>query len=112
MSELALALIAENKKSKAKQLDLGNCGLTEIPAGIGELTWLESLSLANTWWEWNGQDWQRQKSQNKGPSNNLDNLNPIAGLAALQDLVVSGPMVADLTPLASLRALRRIEVSR
>jgi hypothetical protein len=30
MSELALRLIAENKKTKAKSLDLGNCGLTEV----------------------------------------------------------------------------------
>ncbi len=31
MSELALRLIEENKKTKAKSLDLGNCGLTEVP---------------------------------------------------------------------------------
>jgi hypothetical protein len=29
--------IAENKESKAKFLDLGNCGLREIPAEVGEL---------------------------------------------------------------------------
>lgn len=31
MSELALRLIEENKKTKAKSLDLGNCGLIEVP---------------------------------------------------------------------------------
>ncbi len=31
MSTLALYLIAENKKAKATRLDLGNCGLTELP---------------------------------------------------------------------------------
>ena len=30
MPTLALRLIAENKKSKAARLDLGNCGLTAL----------------------------------------------------------------------------------
>ena len=46
MSELARQLIAENKRTKATFLDLGNCGLTELPAEIGELVWLEGLSFA------------------------------------------------------------------
>ena len=47
MSDLARALIAENKKTKARFLDLGNCGLTEIPAEIGELVWLEFVAFAS-----------------------------------------------------------------
>jgi len=31
MSSPALQLIAENKKNKPSRLDLGNCGLTELP---------------------------------------------------------------------------------
>ena len=46
MSELALKLIAENKKTRSPFLDLGNCDLTEVPEGIGELVWLEELSFA------------------------------------------------------------------
>jgi hypothetical protein len=34
MSELALRLIEENKKNRATFLDLGNCGLTEVPEEI------------------------------------------------------------------------------
>jgi hypothetical protein len=30
VSELALRLIEENKKTRASFLDLGNCGLTEV----------------------------------------------------------------------------------
>ena len=55
MSDLALQLIAENKKTRATFLDLGNCGLTEIPAEFGELIWLESVSLASEWYEWDGE---------------------------------------------------------
>ncbi len=35
MSELALRLIEENKKTRATFLDLGNCGLTEVQKEIG-----------------------------------------------------------------------------
>ncbi len=54
MSELALQLIAENKRTRSPFLDLGNCGLTEIPAEIGELVWLEELSFANEFWFFDG----------------------------------------------------------
>ena len=47
MSELALKLIAENKKTRATFLDLGNCGLTEVPECCGKLVWLKELSFAS-----------------------------------------------------------------
>ena len=50
MSELAGKLIAENKKTKAKRLDIGNCGLTEIPEEMIECVWLEELILGNGFW--------------------------------------------------------------
>jgi hypothetical protein len=46
MSDLAKKLIAESKRTLATFLDLGNCGMTEIPEEIGDLVWLESLLLS------------------------------------------------------------------
>ena len=43
MSELALKLIAENKKNRAIFLDLENCGLTEVPDEIGGLVLVTKL---------------------------------------------------------------------
>jgi len=43
MSKVALQLIAQAKKDHATCLDLGNCGLTEIPHELFELVWLEEL---------------------------------------------------------------------
>jgi hypothetical protein len=48
MSGLALQRIAKNVSIKAIGLDLGNCGLDEIPAEI-DLVWVEYLKLANDW---------------------------------------------------------------
>jgi len=46
MSELALRLIEENKKTRDIFLDLGNCGLAEVPR-VGELVCLEGLELVS-----------------------------------------------------------------
>ena len=43
MSELALKGVREAKRTRATRLDLGNCGLTELPDELFELTWLEEL---------------------------------------------------------------------
>jgi hypothetical protein len=41
MSDLALRVVAENKKTRDTFLDLGNCGLVRIAPEIQELVWLE-----------------------------------------------------------------------
>src|SRR5271157_2343175 len=86
----ALQLIAENKRTRATFLDLGKCGLSEVPAEVGELVWLEFVQL-------NGNE-------------RLTDLAPLAGLSALQVLHVSGPQVTDLAPLAGLSALQSLYI--
>ncbi len=43
MSNLAQQRIREAKEKKLTRLDIGNCGLTEIPEEVFELTWLEEF---------------------------------------------------------------------
>ena len=55
MPQLTFDTIAENKAKHARGedarvLDLGNCGLTEVPEEVGELFWLQKefvLTLHN-----------------------------------------------------------------
>lgn len=112
VSERTKKLIAENKRSRAKFLYLGKCGLTRVPAEVGELVWLESLSLADSWTEWDGQQWQQSKQTQKSRQTNgsLSDLGPLASLSALQALTVSGTKVSDLTPLAALSDLRSLQL--
>ena len=113
MSDLALHLIAENKKTRETFLDLGNCGLTEIPAEIGELVWLEYLSLASEWKQWDGEKWAESKSQNTGDKNDcLVDIASLANLTALQTLDISNTQIVDLAPLANLTALRELDLSK
>ncbi|GAB3518018.1 hypothetical protein [Emticicia fontis] len=49
MSELALRLIEENKKTKDTFLDLGKCGLEyELPKKLLDCVWLEKLCLMSS----------------------------------------------------------------
>src|SRR5262245_2438047 len=113
LSDLALQLIAENKKTRETFLDLGNCGLIEIPGEIKELVWLQSLSLSSRWYEWDEGAWRERKSHNSADENRyLINLSPLASLTALQSQYVSRSRVADLSPLASLTGLQSLYLSR
>ena len=71
MSDLARRLITANKYSLDKFLDLGNCGLEEIPEEVADLIRLESLSLASAWWEWDGDWWGWRRTRNTGAENTL-----------------------------------------
>jgi internalin A len=110
MSDLARQLIAENKRSKATFLDLGRCGLTELPAEVGELVWLEGISLADIWAEWDGPARRWEGRRNRGDENNrLIDIGPLAGLRNLRRAMLG--QVANLTPLTNLAALRELSVS-
>ena len=77
MLELALPLIEENKKTRDIFLDLRNCGLTEVPGEIGELVWLEELSLSNSDILPLSNEWlygSRRETQNVGPANHIRRL--------------------------------------
>ncbi len=161
MLKLALHLIEENKKTRDIFLDLRNCGLTEVPEGIKDLVWLEELSLSNSDIlplsnEW--PDESGRETHNTGPANHirrltssmtglrgaiklllggsginpfsrlknlkrlwlnsddekrsgLTDLTPLAVLTGLQKLDVSGTGISDLAPLAGLADLQELNVS-
>ncbi len=113
MSELALKLIAENKRSKATYLDLGKCGLTELPKELAELFWLETLNLGIGWYDWGPDGYQHTQTQNKGDSNEaLQDISLLAKLPLLQVVSLNNTAVAKLAPLAGLRQLRNINAVR
>ncbi|HFA47622.1 MAG TPA: leucine-rich repeat domain-containing protein, partial [Bacteroidetes bacterium] len=89
MSELALRLIAQNKKTKNKYLDLGRCGLREIPHELFDCLWLEELLLSNRWWDWEKKEWIYSK--NNGRENILSHIpSGMKGLTRLKKLTIVG----------------------
>ena len=108
MNELALKIIAENRdahergEDSAKRVDLGNCGLTEIPPELFELVWLDQLNFGL--WVFVGDEYR--KSENNGPVNRINSMPKQFGqLTNLQQLDLSRSQVSDLGPLASLTNL-------
>ena len=92
MSELALKLIREAKESRATRLDLGNCGLTELPEELFELTWLEELMLCSSAriFDFNTRKSIYQKSFNNGNTNKFNLLSKKLGnLVNLKTLLMS-----------------------
>jgi internalin A len=140
MLELALNLITENKKTHSPFLDLGNCGLTEVPQEIAKLVWLEELSFASDWAYFDGKKWVAKNTQNKGPINNITRLapaalwktntstdnsvksSPFSGLRKLKKLYLSSDRANsiayksmafnDLSPLSGLASLEQLDVSK
>ncbi len=137
MSELALKLIEENKKTRSPFLDLGNCGLTEIPVEIDELVWLEELSFASSWSYFEKDSINIFKSLNKGTPNNFFTLyskpksnnesfvdkfnkddlsiNPFSNLKRLKKLFINGSgyqmEYSDLTPISALNSIELLNIS-
>lgn len=137
MSELALKLIKEAKEKRLTRLDLGNCGLTELPDELFELVWLEELMLCaeGGFFDFNKNEWFRFKTRNDGKPNNIKNFlskkkgkqqlllekdNPFKHLSNLKILLVNGPSpflqkekwaLCDLYPLEVLKQLEVIDVS-
>ena len=111
MSNLAQKLIAENKRAKVKFIDLGNCGLREIPGEVADLVWLEALALGSRLYEWRDSAWVYKACSNKGAENAFSDLRPLCRLTGLKALYLSGSGISNLSPLSSLAGLQFLDLS-
>lgn len=120
MSVLALRLIAENKAAylrgdDATKLDLGNCGLTELPEELFGCVWLEELTLSNRYWNATIRGWE--VSKNLGAPNNFNELPiQISNLINLEILRIGGDdrtkwNISDLSPIAGMTGLQSLYLS-
>lgn len=103
--------IAEARESDAELLFLGDLGLTRVPSEIGQLTSLRHMGLGSNkpvledgivGWEYFFDV----------DTKALEDLAPLATLANLQSLVLSGCTgVSDVSPLAGLANLQSLVLS-
>jgi internalin A len=68
MTELAKKLIEKEREIRSGYLDLGRCGLREMP-DLSDMDWLETLILSDEWWDVEQKKWIG--SPNKGSENSL-----------------------------------------
>lgn len=115
MSELAQIRITKCKATKSKTLDLGNCGLTKIPKEVFDCVWVESLMIANEYWDSKNKKWI--KSKNHGKKNHISEIPlNIKQLNKLKKLLLNGEKdneweISDISPLSQLSNLRTLTLS-
>ncbi|MEO0584887.1 MAG: leucine-rich repeat domain-containing protein, partial [Bacteroidota bacterium] len=98
--------IREVERTRNTILNLGNCGLTEIPLEVCNMIWLEELILSDDWI--NDQQVKLSNQISEIPLN-------INQLSSLKKLVLSGTksnpwMIDDLSPLSDLRNLSELHL--
>ena len=108
MSELALRLITEAKEKRSTFIDLGNCGLTEIPEELYELTWLENLNLGTRFYVKGNYD----STTNTGSKNQLKKIpEKLYTLENLKVLTLVGNQIFKIEGLESLEDLFYLNLS-
>jgi internalin A len=120
MSNLAQQRIREAKEKKLTRLDIGNCGLTEIPDEVFELTWLEELILRgdDDYIEESGEepvegeedDYQYMTEEQL--IKRIEFISPkIKELSQLRELDFKNTYVRDLSSLTTLTQLQTLNIS-
>lgn len=117
MYDLALKLINECKATQSKFLDLGNCGLKELPKELFDCVWLEELSLGKYRYTdfSQGFSYKHQESSinwDIGESNRLESIPEAIGkLSKLTVLQMWDNLaIAKIPSLAALRQLKNLRV--
>ncbi|MCV6636400.1 COR domain-containing protein [Candidatus Albibeggiatoa sp. nov. NOAA] len=111
MSEQALHWIAKAKQKRLPYLDLGHCGLTELPPELFELDWLEELVLSNN--ELSNVSSLATLTNLIYLSlnfNQLSDVSPLAALTSLTSLNLYNNQLSDVSPLAALAGLNSLSV--
>lgn len=109
MSELALQIIEKEKREKTGTLNIGRCGLTEIPDIITEIDGLKSLIIGNSYHIKTNNDLVNNKNRHR--MNQINNLEAISKLPGLQHLYCSEMNITDLAPLANSQNLETLVCS-
>ncbi|MBB3839336.1 small GTP-binding protein [Runella defluvii] len=112
MSKLALRLIAENKRTKAPFLDLGNCGLkNQLPEELLDCVWLEKLNLGDFYFDKEIKKWVTTSNRGKKNSFKGNELVVLQKLTALQSLDLSNNQISDYSFLEKLTVLQSLDLS-
>lgn len=107
----AEARISKAKSERAWSLNLGDLELTELPASLGDLPWLEALSLGDGTYDENnnyilGKETLHIKRE-------FTDLHVLSKLQSLTHLSLHGCQgISDLSPLADFPSLQSLDLSR
>lgn len=111
MSELALRLIAENKRTKDPFLDLSMCALKNtLPSSLIECEWLEKLDLSSWQKQDNGSKQLGYDNLNNNIFNNSSCLTILDRLTKLESLELGGCKISETKFLEKLTNLKIVDL--
>lgn len=114
MTEYARVQIQTNLRTRAPFLDLGNCGLFDVPGEVAELTWLRGISFGGSWQIFgsDGAVVGAMRSRNEGRATvTLGDVQPLLRLPELEALYFGGLNSFDLRAVAQIPRLRKLDIS-
>jgi Leucine-rich repeat (LRR) protein len=113
MTEYAKNVIEQNKRTQNPTLDLGNCGLTELP-DLSGMDWVDTLILSTLWSEYDDtkQEWIIYESQHNISNNRFENTQGSRiELPMLKKLIASGTEIQHCIFLENLTNLTSLYLS-
>lgn len=107
---LAQQRLESNRNSRSPFLDLGNCGLTRLPAELAEFVWLEDLNVGTVYWDETLDKFI--ESAESGPNNQLadEDFSVLRKLPKFEKLSARSANVRNLAALAELKHLRSLSL--
>ncbi|MEM8527744.1 MAG: hypothetical protein AAGG68_24090 [Bacteroidota bacterium] len=121
MSALALELIQKEKEERTGKLDLGYCGLRELPEELFECVWLEELYLCNAYWDYEQREWVHSKNEGETFNMLFEIPDKISALKNLKVLYANGGWtkfnfqidynISDISFLKDLNQLHTLDLS-
>jgi internalin A len=113
MTEKALAAIQKEMKLKTGKLDLRDCGLTEIPVQLSEMTWLVELNLfANRIAEIKGLDQLTQLTKLSLGYNRINDIKELKQLVNLSRLFLTANRITEIKELNHLVNLSQLFLNK
>ena len=111
-NRLALKLIEKARHEGAKKLDLGNCGLTELPEELAELTELEELVLSDSSFDFDNMQFRKSinSEMEMARGNDIHDFSLLQRLGKLRKLNLRVSPSQDLSPLETLHSLREVQL--
>ncbi|PHN05098.1 COR domain-containing protein [Flavilitoribacter nigricans] len=110
MSELAQKLIEKEKREKSKILDLGKCGLSDLPKALYNLDWLEILILSNAIIDYDNMVWMESKNHGE-PNKFLRISSDLSKLKNLKKIVLTDLNLNSYDFLRTLTQLTSLDLS-
>lgn len=95
-------IIKHSQETHSTFLDLGNCGLSQVPDEIEDLTWVKEINLGTRYFDYSSRKWMATKNSSKLNSFQDKGLDILTSLPELTTLHFNKNNLSDISFISSL----------